>query len=297
MKSNLLFACIAILLIAAPAYPKDTKPIDEILKEMADAIAGVDSWAADIEMDMNMMGMEIGATGNMTQAGKRSVTERTMKMQMPGLQAAAEGSEEINALMNDIKMKTVMDEDGIQWIEMNMMGQLQVMKVDMNKMMEASDEMLGLQGLMGGGNPFDMMGDPTKMLEMYKEFMDFELDGKETVGGVEVYVLKGNMKVGATAAEGMKALIAMAPEMDSLMNDITMKVGVEDGFMRETTMGEVDGKPIMVLRMNNVKFDVDIDESTFVYTPPEDATVMDMTEMINNQLDGLQTSGQETEEP
>ena len=67
--------------------------------------------------------------------------------------------------------------------------------------------------------------------------------------------------------------------------------------MRETTMGEVDGKPIMVLRMNNVKFDVDIDESTFVYTPPEDATVMDMTEMINNQLDGLQTSGQETEEP
>ena len=286
MKTSRIFACIAVVLTAAPAYSQDTKSVDDILKEMVDAIAGVKSWTADIEMNMNMMGMEMATTGQMKQAGKRSAMEMTMKMQMPGLEELAANASGINQMMGGITMKTIMDEDGIQWTEMNMMGQLQVMKMDMNKMMEASDEMFGFSGMMGAGNPFDIMGDPTKMLAMYKEFMDFELDGKDVLNGIEVYVLKGSMKLGMEELNpGMEALQSIAPGMDSLMNDITMKVGIEDGFVRETSMGEIDGKPIMVMRMNNVKLNVELDESTFRYEPPTGATVMDMTEMMTDSFE------------
>ena len=304
MKTNRLFACLAMALIAAPAHPQDAESVDEILKKMAETMAGVESWTADIEMDMNMMGMQMSVTGKMTQAGTRSAMEMTMEMEMPGLEglvADAEESQRLNESMGGIKMKIVLGEDGIQWTETNMMGQLQVMKMDMSKMMEMGREMLGLGGLMGGGNPMEMMGDPAKMLEMYNEFMDFELVGKDTVGGVEVYVLKGSMKTGAPGtedlAEGLEALGALGLGMDSLMDGITMKVGVEDGFVRETVMGEMDGKPMMVMRMNNVKLNVEFDDSIFVYTPPPGVTVMDMTEMMSGNLDGLLDSAGENVQP
>jgi hypothetical protein len=300
MKTNRIIACIALVLTAAPAYSQDTESVDDILKKMVDAMSGLKSWTADIEMNMNLMSMEMSTTGQMKQAGKRSAMEMTMKMQMPGLEGLGELADEMDKMMGGIKMKTVMDEDGIQWTEMNMMGQLQVMKMDMNKMMEASSEMAGLSGIMGGGNPFELMGDPVKMLEMYKALMDFEFVGKDVLDGIEVYVLKGSMKIGIEESNpAMEALSALAPGMDSITSDITMKVGIEDGFVRETTMGEMDGKPIMVMRMKNVKLDVEIDESTFRYEPPAGVTVMDMTEMMTENFEELleDEEDEEVEQP
>jgi outer membrane lipoprotein-sorting protein len=127
-----------------------------------------------------------------------------------------------------------------------------------------------------------------KMLEMYKALMDFELAGKDVVNGIEVYVLKGSMKIGMEESDpAMEALRSLAPGMDSFMSDITMRVGIEDGFICETSMGEINGEPIMVMRMNNVKLDVEIDESTFRYEPPAGITVMDMTEMITGNFEEL----------
>jgi thiol-disulfide isomerase/thioredoxin len=239
-------------------------------EEMKDALRAKGlshtSLMADFAMDMSMQGMAMKATGDIQ--GKGAAMIMNMTMDMPGM---PEG----------MSMKMIMDLDGIMWIESSAGGMNQVMKMDMNKikaMMEESGMDLPFDSSMS-----DFMGqmtDPVAFLEKSEPFLDFTLDGVDTVNGDAVYVL--NADVTAAGFQGFDPTGMLGRMGDGKIDNYKMYLGVDDGFMRKMEMG-MDGMT-MVQTYSNIRLNEEMSDDLFVYTPPAGAQVMDMMEMIESQM-------------
>jgi peroxiredoxin/outer membrane lipoprotein-sorting protein len=262
LMRNLIRSAPAVLFLAAfvaattvPA--QDDLTIEKILKELEASASAVTNWSADVEMTMNMMGMTMLMSGSQVASGSR--TAGTMKMEAMG---------------QLITMNTVMGGDGLAWIEMDMMGQKQVMKMDVKALMDAqTGPMSGSMGL----DPTSLMSNnPKDLLANYAKMFDLSVKGKETLNDEEVYVLEAALDdesrskldpTGALASMGMG------------IHKFRLAVGVKDGFLRQMAMLGPNDAPFMSTTYKNLKLNIDVAESTFAYTPPEGVMVMDMTDM------------------
>lgn len=279
MKPMLSISLLCLLAVGAgpTAVSQELPSFEEVLGKIAGVLDSEKAWTADTEMTMNMMGIAIKLEGSMTVSGSMSAS--TLKMDLMGM---------------TMEMNTVIDAEGIQWTYTNVNGLEQVIKMDTTIVGEMGAGLADMTNPMGGMF-MNESKDSLALLEMYDASFDMKVSGVETLEGVEVYVVEGEMKAGSTLDAEMQemaaGLMAMLGGGDtSFMSPVKIAVGVHDGIVRSMSMGVANGKPLMVRTTKNVKRGIEVDASTFVFTPPEGAQVMDLAEMMEAGLRGPESA-------
>jgi len=256
-RSLLVLASLAIVCAACSREPKTT---EEVLKDIGAKSAKIQTYAADYDIAMNMGGMAMNLGGDIK--GKDKLMAMTMNINMMGQQIA---------------MKMITDNTGMTWMDMDMMGQKQVMKMDMTQAQQMQQQMMpGMPSGMGGPQ-----NDPRKAAEQHSQMFDLSYTGKEKHGDEDVYVLAGKLKDTAKSslAAGPAGNAAAGIDVSSMMSSARLKIGVKDGFPRSAEILGNDDKPWMTQTYKNVKLNASLDDAQFSYTPPAGVQVMDMSEM------------------
>lgn len=268
MKKCTLLAAVILCLSAAFGYAAEPQTFEEVVAAVEESAAKIETWSADGAMSMAMGGMTMAFEMDVKGKGERLVMDMSMEM-----------------MGESMRMRSIMDADHIQWMEMDMMGERQIMKMDMSKMLEMGEELSGISASsMMGGSPFGMQENPAKMLESYSKMYDMEYVGIQMVDGVETYKLVGTIR---EELQGELDPTGMMQQMGMDIDQSILYVGKEDGFVRRMEMPGPDGTPFMTMDYKNVVLNEPIDDSEFVYTPPEGVAVMDMTAMMDAAMTGL----------
>jgi len=103
--------------------------------------------------------------------------------------------------------------------------------------------------------------------------------GVETVNGEDVYVLEGTM---GAEAQMMKQVTPFAPD------GLKCWVSVADGLPRKMTFLGADGQEMMSQEFVDVVVNQAPDPGLFVFEPPADAQVVDMTESVIAMMSTMQ---------
>ncbi len=214
---------------AMPIFGEDTKTLGEILAEIDGKASKIETYSADLAMQMNLGGMEMSFDGSVR--GKGSMYDSITNMDLFG---------------EKVGMRTVTGADGIVWTEMDMMGKKTIMKT-------TAEEMTGLVSEMAGGFGFanmftgsNMSPGPRTLLKTYSEAYDFESAAAENLDGTRVYVIAGKLKGGAAAEE----MLAFADLMGGF-GRMKIFVGADDGFVRKVEMLNKNDSPIFTLICGN----------------------------------------------
>ena len=174
----------------------------------------------------------------------------------------------------EIHMKTVLDGKNI-WIEVltPMPEELgggemtQVMKIGLDQM-DKLGEMAGLGSQFGGIMDLTDMDIASRMREMFDLYYR-DISVVETKNSV---VMEGRISEELMDLPGMEMLE---------LEEFRIELDAETAFPTSMVMG-VDGSETMKIVMSNVSFPdpKKIDKKDFVYTPPDDATVIDLGAML-----------------
>lgn len=271
---------IATLVLLLPVLCSAAETADQVVADILTKAKNLTTYSGDTETNMNMGAMLMDITGQVKGKDKMMHMATTMDM-----------------MQQKIAMTMILDKSNIMWMDMDMMGMKQVMKMDMTKMAAMQEEMMGMMPLGGlGGGMGGMQGDPREMIEQMKKTMDLAYAGREDLNGESVYVFDATMK--AEVMEKMQAAMADSPaaamgmDIANMMGSTKMKFGVADGFPRSMEMKDKAGTVWMTQTYKNLKFNEPMDDALFTYTPAEGVVVMDMTEMMNAEEEAA-----EAEEP
>ncbi len=259
MRFSFPFSSLVLAaLVCAPLVPAAVAQDDDIeslVEQFKQALEDTKTWTADMTMKMSTQSMTMEWTGDVINKGKQSASNMTMEM-----------------MGQKMSMRSVADNDGIMWTEINMAGQIQVMKMDAETAKKVLEESGGMSGLPMSG---DM--DATQFLKNILDTYQLTAEGKEMLGDVEVYIIS------ATVGDDLKA--GLDPE--GVMQDagfslekMKLAFGVKDGFVRQYEMMGNDDMPAMTMNYTNVKLNPELDDAVFTYTPPEGAMVQDVAEMM-----------------
>ncbi len=267
-RSSLAALALLFPVLCAAAEPKT---IDEAIAEINGKAEKIETYSADFDAAMNMGSMAMNFGGTMK--GKGAMMNMTTNMDM---------------MQQKIAVNMILDASNIMWMDMDMGGMRQVMKMDMTKMAALQEDMMGMMpGAMGG-----MQNDPRKVLAQMQKMYTLSYAGKEKLGDQDVYVVEGQLgeeaKAGFedAAAEGGSNPFAMGMGMaGEMIGSVRMKFGANDGFIREMQMLDQAGTPWMTQTYKNLKLNESLDDALFTYTPAEGVMVMDMTEMMGAMME------------
>lgn len=254
--NTMLATSILLMAFATAARAQGLKTTQEIVNFSTSKMSAYKTWSADYNQTMNVMGSRMAMTGQVVQKPPRRVW---MQLDMP-------------VMGQQTKMTMTMGQDGVMWQVVQMGGQNQIVKMDMNKISSNTFAQAGLNG-----NPLDQF-DPSKQWEIAKAMCDFTVVKGEQLEGQPMYVLEGTWKQAALTNEEMAAVAATTGRMRAF-------VGQNDGFThRMEHYDKSKTNLVMAMEFKNMKFNQDVPDSTFVYRPPAGAQVMDMTPMVEMQM-------------
>ena len=241
------------------ASAEELKTAGEIMGFSSAKMATYKTWSADYTQSMSMLGAPMAINGRLLQKLPRKMW---MQLDMPMM--GQKGT-----------MTVILGDDNIMWQVMDLGPQTKIMKVDVAKVISDTANLTGPKF-----NPLDQM-DPSKHWEATKEMYDYQkVDAKEG-DGEGVYVMEGLLKPGAVTTVTNPQLAAEAARMGKARTSI----GKADGFIRRLAQYDKSlTNLIMSMEFKNVKFNVEIPDSTFVYQAPTNAVVTDMTPMIEMQM-------------
>lgn len=263
----LLAGCVLCAPVGAAAEdaPATAAEVIDAAQKSLDALK---RWSADMTVDTSMGGMEVSAKGSVQGSGARQVMD--MDVDMMGQLG---------------RVKTVVGDDGVQWTETDVNGELNVMKLDMKAITEAAGG--NEDAALPGANP-SMPQDVTKILASLDKTYDLELKGTELADDTEVYVLEGSLK---EEARGNVDPGGRLSSMGIALEKTRVKIGVSDGFLRKSEMIGPDGSVFISITFTNFNANPDFEDSVFNYIPPQGAQVMDMTEPALRQMRGGRPAG------
>jgi outer membrane lipoprotein-sorting protein len=256
----ILLAAILGVCVVATRGVEPLKSADEIFNFSTAKMTNCTTWSADYSQTMNMFGGHMTSTGQITHKLPRQMR---MRMEMP-------------MVGQDVKMMMtmVLGSDGMMWQEMDMSGQKRVIKMDMNKAMSNIVAQLGLKT-----DPMKAL-DPSQQWQRTREMVDYTFAGAEQLHGQPVYVLEGNWKPSAQTNRQVAAMLAFTGKT-------RLYVGKEDGFVHKMEQfDKTNTNLFMTMEMSNFKFNQKVPDEMFVYHPPPDVQVMDMTQMAGAMLGG-----------
>lgn len=270
-----LFLGLVLSFSSYTATAQELPTLDEIIDKMAAAPTMEGAWSADMKMVMNVMGMSMELIGATTVSGNLSAT--TMSMNIAGM---------------EMKTKTVLDSEGILWTETDAMGEMFVIKADIEQL-AGFEDVLDAMGPLSGNGMLDLMQAPRKQMESFKEFYNLKVTGKETIDGEAVVTIEGPIRADAFdgAFDELDVIdspmgSAMGPMADMIDESVSLSpikflIAERDGTVRAISIGDFNGKPMMEMTVSNLRLDINVDDSTFAYSPPEGVEVMDLANMAN----------------
>lgn len=238
----------------AEAVPEDGLVGEAVVKSIMERAREIKRYHQKMQMSTMMMGQQMDMAGEMWMDGERMHMEMTIP---------------------PMNQKQIIVNDGTNmYTYMPMMNMVQ--KMDMKKieaeMGEAFEDMGGMGRPGQAPDPFDGVDETT-----------LNFVGADTYNGENVYVLEG----GFTADQKeMMAMSPFAPETARFW------VSAEDGLPRKSVYFGKEGKEMFSQAFEDVDVNPDMDESLFVFEPPEDAQVVDMTEGVINMFRSMQQSQQ-----
>jgi outer membrane lipoprotein-sorting protein len=251
-----LAASILLMAFAAVAGAQGLKTAQEIVDFSASKTSAYKTWSGDCNQVVNMMGSQVAMNGQMVQKLPHSMWMQ-LDMPMMGQQS---------------RLTTIMGQDGIMWQVVQTGAQPQIMKIDMNRIGSNTFAQTGMNI-----NPLDQFN-PSKQWELSKTLYDFTVARSEQLEGQPMYVLEGTWKQAALTNQQVARLASVVGKMRVL-------IGQDDGFMhRMEQYDKSKTNSLMTMEFKNLKFNPDVPDSTFVYRPPTNAPVMDMTPMVEMQL-------------
>ncbi len=251
-----LATSILLMAFTAVAGAQGLKSVQEIMDFSASKTSAYKTWSADCSQVVNMMGSQVAMNGLMVQKLPHSVWMQ-FNMPMVGQQS---------------KLTAVMGQDGIMWQVVQTGEQPQIMKIDMNRIGSNTFAQTGLTI-----NPLDQF-DPGKQWQLSKTMYDFTVAKAEQFEGQPMYVLEGTWKQAALTNQQVARLASLVGKMRVL-------IGQNDGFVhRMEQYDKSKTNSFMTMEFKNLKFNPDVPDSTFVYRPPTNAAVMDMTPMVEMQM-------------
>ena len=246
-------ACILIAASTVVASAQGLKTTQQIVDFAESKTAAYKSWTADYIQNMTMFGTHMDVNGSVAQKPPHRVW---MQLDMP-------------IMGQHSQMTMVMGQDGVMWQVMKMGTQQQIMKMDMNKLGSNAMAQAGVQG-----NPLDQF-DPAKQLETTKGMCDLNVGAASQLDGQPMYVLEGALKQAALTNQQLATLAAM-------VGKTRVFVGQTDGFVHRLEQYDKSlTNLVMAMEFKNLKFNQEVADSTFVYHPPPDAQVIDLTQMMS----------------
>lgn len=244
--------CALIAASAMVASAQELKTTQQIIDFAESKTAAYKSWSADYTQSMSMFGTRMEVNGTVVQKPPHRVW---MQLDMP-------------IMGQHSQMTMVLGQDGVMWQVMKMGTQQQIMKMDINKLGTNALAQAGVPG-----NPVDQF-DPAKQLETTKGMCDLNVGAADKLDGQPMYVLEGALKPSALTNPQMATMAAM-------VGKTRVFVGQTDGFVHRLEQYDKSRtNMVMAMEFKNLKFNQEVADSTFVYHPPPDAQVVDMTQMM-----------------
>lgn len=271
MSLSRLFSASALLLFAVPALAQEAKHEDakpasapvaaQAPKDPAKATAALERamgklaakkdspMSFDMEMSMSMMGMQMKGAGKIfVSGGKQQRMEQTMEG--PGMPSG-------------IKITIVNDGETV-WM-------LQAMPGMGNMVMKGSvaeyEKMQKSGGGLSGGTSMDPM---SKIKELTKS-VTFDTLEETVADDATVWAVSGDLDPAKMPAQ-MKQLPGVKRMRLLFSKENDWPVG--ESFLN------VKGEPVVTTRTKNFNFEPKFEESTFKFTPPEGAQVMNLADLM-----------------
>ncbi len=245
MRRKLVWACVlgglmAMGLAAAPAVAATT---EDVLAKLTANEGVAKTFEADTKMTAKVGTQSREMTGHM-------IVQGVMK---DGKRAGSLMNYKQTMKMGDMVTTTLMVNDGeFMWMETQMPQGVMVMK---NKIDPAKQQ----------------TGDTSTLRDMY----DLKLVGEEEFDGQTMWILEGTRKAKPDAAATPAAAPPTTPQPDT--GKIRVNIGQKDLMTHRIRTYDKAGAEISDMQFTNIKINGTVDPAVFKYTPPEGATVMDMT--------------------
>jgi outer membrane lipoprotein-sorting protein len=251
MKLTLVAVAISAGLATNVTFAGELGSAEEVMKFSIDKSDGYKTFTADMTQSMTMMGQVMNVTGRM-QFKQPSLMRFEMQMPMMGQTQSVLG---------------VIGPDKVVWQEMHMGTMTQVMKIDFQKVPTNSAANAAIK------NPFEGM-DPKQQWRAAQEKYDFKLAGTSDLRGQKMYVVLGTPKSSAKWTPEESA-IGISSATDKVY------IGQQDGFMHRMELLDKSGtNSLMTMEFSNLRFNVEIPDSRFIYKPAPGTQVIDMTQMM-----------------
>ena len=245
-----------LVALATAARAQRLKTSQEIMDFSTSKTSAYKTWSADYTQTMSMFGGQMNVNGQMIQKPPHQMRVQA-DMPMMGQQS---------------KVTMVMGDDGVMWEVMDMGPQHQIIKMDMSKVMSNATAQTGMMV-----NPLKQM-DPSKQWETSKQLIDFNVAKSQELDGQPMYVMEGGWKQVALTNQQMAMVVGLVGKM-------RVFIGQNDGFLhRVEEFDKSKTNLVMTMELKNLKFNQNVPDSTFVYHPPTNAPVMDMTPMLEMQM-------------
>lgn len=153
-----------------------------------------------------------------------------------------------------------------------MESETRLIRVDTNQLTEVETSWTTVISAMGSGVLGKGIVHPGKMLGKYSEYYRF----RETQREGNVVVLEGR----AIENPDRRDETAVAQSVALAMEKVVLKVGVEDGFVREVTMTAEDGSVTAKAVFSDYRLGGDVDSGLLDYTPPSGVAIEDRTQSL-----------------
>ena len=173
---------------------------------------------------------------------------------------------------------TAVAQGKVIWVEQKGPQGTQVFKMDM-------DTLASLAAGSGGAaavpsSPADAFSPQTQFAQL-KKTHDLVLKPKETVNGVESYVIEGTVNASQAAANPAAAMMLQKKQR------VKMCIDVKTGVMHHTETFDAAGTTTMLMQLSNIKIDPGVNDAVFTYTPPEGVTVVDMGQVMKQMANAM----------
>ncbi len=251
MKFALIPALVIAGFTAQLGVAAELTKAEDIMKYSIEKSESYKTFSADMTQSMSMMGQTMTVAGHM-QFKQPALMRFEFQMPMMGQTQSVLG---------------VIGADKVVWQEMHMGSVAQVMKIDFQKIPTNSPASAAIK------NPFEGM-DPKKQWLAAQEKYDFTLAGTTNLHGQSMYVVIGTPKPDAKWST-QESAVGISSARDKVF------IGQQDGFLHKMELLEKNGTNLLMsMELKNLRFNIDIPESQFLYKPAPDAQVIDMTQMI-----------------
>lgn len=261
MKTRKIVSALAVVfLFASISGCAEKVTTEQRLAEIKSKAETVNSYRVNMTMEMDMMGQ---AMTTETKMAFKKPDKFYMKSEM--------------GIMGGATQEVYFTGD-IMWTYMSMTNM--AMKMDMKKFKDAAGpDMPGMGGMAGNRGITDpFMGHSEDMIEYIEEI--------DTIEG-PAYVFEINME-NFMENLGDKMPPGASGFMNFLPKEMVVWISADTGLTIKTIMIGKNGATMMEQTYSDFEINPEIDDSIFEFTPPEDAQIMDMTDMAENMMKGMQ---------